>query len=202
MNLVFDLDGTVIDSRLRLYTLFQRLAPDSALSFDEYWALKRAKVSNQSILGERLDYPTDAIERFVADWMLQIETPALLGLDSPVPGIDEALVRLGRRSSLYLCTARQDSDAVGVQLEELGLLHHFTRVLVTGRTTDKRALLSGIDGLGQDDWMIGDTGRDIETGRALQLRTCAVLTGFLSEHSLRPYGPDLLLASAADFRLP
>jgi len=46
----FDLDGTLPDSRERLYRLFCELVPESRLSFDKYWALKRRKQDHKTIL--------------------------------------------------------------------------------------------------------------------------------------------------------
>jgi len=48
--------------------------------------------------------------------------------------------------------------------------------------------------------MIGDTGKDIQVGQMLGIKTCAVLSGFLNEKALLNYGPDLILPTAADFR--
>ena len=47
MNIFFDLDGTLIDSKLRLYSLFQKLVPESILTYDEYWKYKMNKISHQ-----------------------------------------------------------------------------------------------------------------------------------------------------------
>ena len=81
MNLIFDLDGTLIDSRLRLYKLFQHLVPTSKLTYQKYWAFKSEKVSNESILAKEFNYDAVAINRFVSDWMDSIETPEFLVLD-------------------------------------------------------------------------------------------------------------------------
>ena len=44
MKIFFDLDGTLINSKMRLYSLFQELVSASNLSFDEYWNLKKKKL--------------------------------------------------------------------------------------------------------------------------------------------------------------
>ena len=36
MNIFFDLDGTLLDSKERLYYLFQHLVPECKFSFEEY----------------------------------------------------------------------------------------------------------------------------------------------------------------------
>jgi phosphoglycolate phosphatase len=201
VNLVFDLDGTLIDSRARLYRLFQRLAPDSTLTHDAYWALKQDKISNETVLARQLGYGAAAISRFVEQWMDLIETPELLALDSNFPGMAETLARLHGQATLHVCTARQHRQPVLDQLERLGLLDFFSSVLVTGQRRDKQELIAAIPGLGADDWILGDTGKDVQVGRALNMKTCAVLSGFLSEKSLRAYEPDLILPGAAQFRL-
>ena len=201
MNLVFDLDGTLIDSRLRLYRLFRRLAPTSQLSHTTYWSLKQNKVSNETILAKTLDFDAIAIQRFTAAWMEHIEAPEFLALDTNFPGMHEALSRLGKQARLHVCTARQHRRPVIDQLDHLGLLPYFDSVMVTGQTQGKEHLIAAIPELDPQDWILGDTGKDIQVGQALGIKTCAVLSGFLSEQSLHPYGPDLILPSAVDFYL-
>jgi phosphoglycolate phosphatase len=41
-------------------------------------------------------------------------------------------------------------------------------------------------------WMVGDTPRDVETGRRAGVRTAAVFYGYGAPASLRPANPDLL----------
>jgi len=199
MNLIFDLDGTLIDSRLRLYRLFQRLVPESKLSFTGYWELKQDKISNVTILAREFGFDSAAIECFVSDWMGSIESPEMLAFDTNFPGMHEALDRLGNQAKLHVCTARQHRQLAIEQIDSLGLLPYFDSVMVTEQRLSKEKLIAPLTGLGPDDWIIGDTGKDIQAGQALGIKTCAVLSGFLSEASLKPYGPDLILPIAADF---
>lgn len=201
MNLIFDLDGTLIDSRLRLYHLFQYLVPASKLSHESYWTFKQNKVTNETILAKEFGLDAFAIARFVADWMERIEAPEFLALDKNFPFMHEALKRLGKQARLHVCTARQHRELAVDQLDRLGLLTYFDSVMVTEQSRGKEELIASVPGLGAQDWMFGDTGKDIQVGQALGIKTCAVLSGFLSEKSLRPYGPDLILESVVDFCL-
>ncbi|HZV64704.1 MAG TPA: HAD hydrolase-like protein [Telluria sp.] len=201
MNIVFDLDGTLIDSRQRLYRLFQQLAPAPALSFERYWDFKRSKVSNELILARELGFAPDAIALFVREWMALIESPAFLDLDANFDGMHATLALLRDTAALHVCTARQLREPALGQLERLGLLEYFDSVLVTCQSDSKEALIAAqLPQRSAQDWLIGDTGKDIQVGKALGMRTCAVLSGFLSRASLEPYGPDLILDSAAAFR--
>ena len=200
MNLIFDLDGTLIDSRMRLYSLFRHLVPETSFSFSEYWRLKRNKVSHQQILADRFGFDGVAIERFTKNWMDLIETPEFLGLDVSIPGIDQALERLQERARLHVCTARQHRTSALEQIERFALSTFFDHVLVTEQTESKQALISArVPGLGAQDWMIGDTGHDIQAGKTLGIKTCAVLSGFQNRAILSGYAPDLILDSAVEF---
>ena len=196
MNLIFDLDGTLIDSRLRLYNLFQLLVPTSELTYQDYWAFKQEKVSNEDILIKQFSFDAAAIKRFVADWMGNIEAPEFLALDKNLPGMHATLAELRKQANLYVCTARQYSIPVLDQLERLRLLHYFDEVMVTEQTRSKEELVRTLPSLASQDWMIGDTGKDIQVGQMLGIKTCAVLSGFLNEKALLNYGPDLILPTA------
>ena len=201
MNLIFDLDGTLIDSRLRLYRLFQDMAPASKLTYENYWAFKQDKVSNEAILAKELGLDAAAIERFVADWMERIEAPEFLALDKNLPGMHDALETLSKQADLHVCTARQSRQPVLDQLERMGLLAYFDSIMVTEQSRGKEDLIATLPSLGPQDWIIGDTGRDIQVGKALGIKTCAVLSGFRNRKNLLHYAPDLILPTAADFRV-
>ena len=202
MNIVFDLDGTLIDSRTRLYRLFQRLAPAAVLSYDQYWTLKRSRISNEIILSSRLGYGKPEVASFVEAWMAAIESPEMLDMDSNFPGMHASLARLSGQAHLHVCTARQHRDPVLVQLDRLGLLHFFSKILVTEQKNSKEHLIgTHIMALSTQDWLLGDTGKDIQAGKSLNMKTCAVSSGFMSREALLDYAPDLMLESAADFVL-
>jgi len=201
VNLIYDLDGTLIDSRLRLYRLFQELVPQSNLTYERYWAFKQNKVSNQAILATEFAFDAAAIESFVTGWMDRIEAPEFLSLDKSLPRMHQTLKNLRKQAKLHVCTARLAKQPVYYQLERLGLLPYFDSIMVTEQSRGKEELIVMVPDLEPRDWIIGDTGKDIQVGKLLGLRTCAVLTGFLNEKSLRDYEPDLILATASDFRL-
>ena len=200
MNLIFDLDGTLIDSRMRLYRLFQQLVPASVFTFDEYWKLKKSRQSHHHILVNHFGLDSAAVDHFLSEWMKLIEAKEFLALDEPFPDINATLTRLGECATLHLCTARQCRGSALVQLERLKLLPYFDQFLVTGQKLTKEDLIrQHVPDLSSHDWIIGDTGKDIQIGKALGIKTCAVLSGFMSETALREYQPDLILASAVDF---
>lgn len=202
MNIIFDLDGTLIDSRLRLYRLIKDLAPGLTLSFDQYWAMKRSKISNESILFSELSYTQAQINDFFAKWMGMIETPSYLKFDTVLMGLSLVLERLHSQADLYVCTDRQLSKPVIDQLDSFNIRYFFRKIMVTNKNQTKESLIiNNLAVLNKEDWIVGDTGKDMQVGQHLNIQTCAVLSGFLNRNTLEQYSPDLIIDSVLDFRI-
>lgn len=200
MKVLFDWDGTLIDSRERLYRLFQHLTPTSLLTFDQYWDIKRGGISHEQILRKDLGYEDAEVKAFESQWMSLIEHPEWLALDKPFEGVSDFLTKLCGRHDVYVVTNRQHREPVFEQLTNLRWQNVFRGVLVTQQRTDKKTLVESALKVDASDWMIGDTGEDIRTGNALGMQTAAVLSGFLSREKLSRYQPDLFLEYVTDFK--
>lgn len=203
MKIIFDLDGTLIDSKLRLYTLFRHLVPQATLSFEEYWNYKFTGRSNLNILENDFGFTQNELDQFNKDWMSLIEHKDFLALDTLIPDVSDFLTSIQGKAELYLCTARQSHAGAIEQLKILGLHDFFIKILVTQQTKTKSELIrSEVEGLNSNDWIVGDMGKDVQVGRELAISACAVLTGFMSEEKLKGYAPDVILSSVIDFHCP
>ena len=195
MKIFFDLDGTLLDSKPRLYHLFQFLVPESKFTFEKYWKLKQDKVSHRELLTKYFEYSEEEIAKFTSEWMSLIETPEWLSYDKLFDGIKPFLDLLKQNHDLYVVTARQYEAVALRQIKDVGLAGIFKDVLVTLQKTEKEDLIKDRFDLTNSDWFIGDTGKDIETGKKLGISTCAVLSGFLSKEQLLTYSPDIIIAN-------
>jgi phosphoglycolate phosphatase len=193
MKIFFDLDGTILDSKPRLYNLFQYLVPESNFSFEMYWELKQDKVTHREILTKYFGYSEVEVSLFTREWMLLIESPKWLSYDKPFPGVKDLLESLRRRYDLFIVTARQFELITRDQIRDAGLAGLFSDILVTQQKTEKECLIKANFELTKSDWIIGDTGKDIEVGKKLGISTCAVLSGFLSKKQLETYSPDIIV---------
>lgn len=192
MNIIFDLDGTLIDSSERLYQLFQYLIPQSTLTKSEYWNYKRNKIGHQQILEERFS-SIDFIA-FNKRWLDLIETEEYLALDKCYPDTIESLEHLSISSSLYLLTARQSEKNLLRELKRLKIKDYFRRIYVTANKCGKEELLSKImieePGLfDSGDIFVSDMGRDIKLGNKEKFVTIAITHGFMSKEKLIEYSP-------------
>jgi|GEM_PF-583698 len=199
MNLFFDLDGTLLDSRERLYQLFQTLVPQSTFSFSAYWDLKRFKNDHKTILSKCFGFNDDEIKNFEKLWMSEIEDDKWLLLDKPFPGVTDYLITLKDKGCmLYLVTSRQFKDKVVKQIIDFQWESIFTGIYVTEQKFSKSEILSSFR-FTQNSWLIGDTGYDILEGKKLNFTTVGIYSGFLAKEKLEEYNPDYLYEKVTEF---
>jgi phosphoglycolate phosphatase len=201
MNIFFDLDGTLINSKLRLFNLFNSLVTDSVYTFEEYWEIKQNKFSHQEILVNHFGYTENQFKVFQEKWMCEIEKKEWLNLDVPFDGVTQYLTNMMKYADLYIVTARQSKERVSEQLNLFGWKEIFKKVLVTSQVTSKAELIHLNVKINKNDWIVGDTGNDIMTGKKLGISTAAVLSGFINKSCLLKYQPDLILENVINFKL-
>lgn len=191
LSVFFDFDGTLIDSRKRQYQLFGELLPACEFSFDEYWKIKRQRVSQAKMLKLYGKFDDEQIQSFHARWLEKIEDPERLMNDQPFSeNMTDVLRKLSRKYALYLVTARQNPFMVHEQLRRFGWDDVFENILVTEQRHSKSDLIRQNVKTGEMDIIIGDTGEDIQAGKKLGIRTLAVTYGVMSKEVLMEYKPD------------
>lgn len=196
MKVIFDLDGTLIDSSERMYRLFQELVPQSAFSKEEYWEFKRNKVNHKQLL-ERF-FPEVNYECFNDAWLLSIENDFYLNMDVVFPDTIETLIQLSGRSDVFLLTARQSKSGLERELNRLQLKDFFAEVITTEGKMTKESLLKQYltqhPGFAdRNDYFVSDVGRDIVLGKECGYKTVAITHGFMNEEKLIGYYPDLII---------
>ena len=201
---VFDLDGTLIDSRGTIVT-----ACNHALEWAGHVAL-----------------PADVIAGFVGDGARNLMTRAL-GADALPADVDAALVEFLRyyeahpvAGTTWMPAARETLDALAdhplalvtnkargvalLVLEALGVVSRFASIVAGGDGPLKpdpapiRRAISAMRATAEHTWVVGDGVQDVLAGRAAGCKTAAVSGGFTSESKLRSAGPDVFLQSVAE----
>lgn len=192
-KIFFDLDGTLLDAKVRLYTLFCALTEQKELTFERYWDLKKAKIDHPAILTEYFSYSAALIQQFQKDWLNLIETNDYLDMDKPFLYTDKVLESLAQSHQLYVVTARQGKEGVIHQLNNHNLTGYFEEILVTeGKKTKAELIIGAVGHLSGTDMLAGDTGLDILTAKEMGCRSLAVLSGFRNREVLAAYQPDFL----------
>jgi phosphoglycolate phosphatase len=192
--IVFDLDGTLIDS-----------LPDIIASFSASLTSIGRDAPDPEVVRALIGLPlADMARAFVAD----ADVPAVVAAyrsiypsrftesTRPYPGVMEALATLrGRGFALAVATTKR-TDMARDLLAALGMTGVVDHVQGTDDFPHKPApdvvlrALSALDAEGL--WMVGDTVHDVVAGRAAGLATYALTWGTHDAERLRRANPDRL----------
>ena len=208
--LVFDLDGTLIDSRLDLIHSVNatmrhigrsELEDDVIASYvgDGAPALVRRALGNTAP-GNTED---EALFRVALEYFLGYYRLHKLDHTTVYDGIPETLARLaeasnGKRRLMAVLSNKPVNPSRDI-VRALGLGDFFVRVYGGNSFTAKKPDPLGVQTILQetgvaaaDALMIGDSSIDVLTGRNAGLWTCGVMYGF-APHSLDEVPPDVLV---------
>lgn len=187
-KVVFDLDGTLVDSSKRDYKIYVDVLSElghSPLPFERYWTLRRANASTVEMLKESgSDFDTnDYMKR---RWDL-VQEARYLSLDSLIVGTKDVLRAVGEKHDLVLVTARVNEPVTRWQCDHLGLTQHFVSIVLT-TGSDKTAAFSAVSPV----LIVGDTEYDVGPALHLNVPVAAVASGIRSHDLLSAMNPTYL----------
>ena len=200
--IVFDLDGTLVDSAAGIRQAFH-------LTLDE-WGREASDDVLGTLIGPplhdsfaRLGFLPDEIDDVVARYRQHYDVVGPPGC-RPYPGVEGLLTRAASVAPIALASAKREDFARRI-LAEWALSDHFVAIVGAphdGRRVDKSALLetalqrAGL--VAPTGWMVGDRRFDVEAGRHVGLRTLGVLWGYGTRGELVDAGVDALAASPSE----
>lgn len=209
-HVIFDFDGTLVDSAddyaISFQTLAQMLAPDRPLpETSVIRALMFAGVRPQIeyTLGQLSDEEfQSALEHFRAICM---ETP--LHHTSPYPRIRELLEALKEGGcTLSVCTNRPE-DLAEQALTQLELREYFHWVVGGDRGLARKPspdmltyLLQSSKHTAEESILVGDSEVDALAARSIGCSVALVTWGYTPAEQLKTFNPDLLCSSASQLR--
>jgi phosphoglycolate phosphatase len=199
--IVFDLDGTLIDSARDLAaavnTMLVRLRPGSAPLTDEevrsFVGDGARKLVARSLDGRSVGVPLEA----ALPVFLEAYGTCMLQTTRLYPGVRETLDAL-RASRTLAVLSNKPGEMSRAILAGLGVADRFARIYGgddVPKKPDPAGLLQLISELGTEPsqaLMVGDSANDIRTGRAAGVRTAGVTYGFDREGT-EAETPDLLV---------
>jgi len=206
-TIVLDLDGPLLDGRLRHYSCYSEILKEQGfipLDIDSYWAGKRSRVDRRTLL--KKSEAVEFYDEFLREWIQRIELPAMLALDQLQPGVLSILSEWkDSEIELVIATMRNHVSNAVDQLTSLGIMPLVSEVLVTGsddgfsgKVEAVRRVLSGK--LRRTALWVGDTEVDIRAARSLEIPVCALTCGLRTQALLAAENPDYLLDDLRDVR--
>jgi phosphoglycolate phosphatase len=202
--IIFDLDGTLIDSQLDLVLSVNAMLEHMGREPHVHEKIctfigNGAPMLVQRALGENA---TEAdIEKGLA-YFLQYYRAHMLDNTDVYPGVREALAQLHKFPMAVLTNKPvRFSRAI---IEGLNLSRYFRNVYGGNSFETKKPdpqgaqiLLHELQAAPHEAMMVGDSDVDIKTARNAGMHACGVTYGFGSE-SLRAHPPDIMLDSLSD----
>lgn len=187
MLIVFDLDGTLVDSRRDLADSTNDVLESygaAPLSLDEVTAMvgEGAKVLVERALAATGLDPAepDALRRF-----RDFYDRRLLTHTRPYDGIPDVLASLERDGHTLAVLTNKPQAPSERLLDAFGLARHFRHVVggdtALPRKPDPAGLLDLMrrqDARAEATWLVGDSMIDVETARRAGVRLCVALYGF------------------------
>jgi phosphoglycolate phosphatase len=185
--LVFDLDGTLIDSRRDLADATNALVVEyggTPLSEEEVTGMVgegAAVLVRRALAAAGLDPATpNAVDRFLAHYETRLTAHT-----RPYPGIPEALTRLRAAGRTLAVLTNKPQRATARILGELGLARLLSHVIggdtAAGRKPDPAGLLqlvAAASAAPSSTVLVGDSPIDLETARRAGTGICLARYGF------------------------
>jgi phosphoglycolate phosphatase-like HAD superfamily hydrolase len=221
MRIITDFDGPIMDLADRYYHVYQLCLaqvkqPDQSiriLTKKEFWAYKRAKISEQQV-GIESGLTIAQSEKFKQIRDRTAHQLQYLALDRVIPGAIAALEQIqASEAELIVMTLRRTCE-LNIAFEQYNLDRFFPidrRYCLgddyqkQGDIKDKTQLMAqALIDLKPDPntWMIGDTETDIIAAQTHGIRVIGVLSGIRDLDRLEQYQPDRIvpdLAAVVDY---
>lgn len=188
-NLIFDFDGTIVESDQLIYTNLVAHTKNTSFTWDQLRDLPSdqvVKILNIS----KLDLPK-LIIKIRKDFKLKIK-------DQPiVSGMKEALLACKKEGfSLYIVSSNSKENISSfLKIHDLdqifsGIVGFFT---IFGKAHGIKKMITEIPCNEENALYIGDESRDIEAARKIGIHSIAVTWGYNSAKVLETYKPDHLV---------
>ncbi len=202
--IVFDLDGTLVDTRQDLtdavnYALKRLGKPP----LDVDTVTRNVGDGVRMLLLRTLQIEDDALRAKGRDYFIEYYSQHLADHTRPYPGIIEMLDTLkGFKMAVLTNKSQEFTEPL---LRQIGLDRYFVKVIggnagypAKPDPQGLQAILSTLEVPAEKAIMIGDSGNDIHVGKALGVKTCAVSWGYRPLDELKALQPDFIAESPQD----
>ncbi len=205
--LIFDLDGTLIDSRLDLahaVNATRAQAGRGPLPHEQIFSF----VGNGAPVLIRRSMGPEASDDEVAaalEFFLDYYGHHALDFTVLYPGVRESLDRLQHTGAKLAVLTNKPVRTSRRIMEGLGVALFFFQIYGGNSFAHKKPHCIGVDTLcaesgiaPKDTWMVGDSYVDVQTARNAGVASCGVTYGFQPE-SFREFPPDVLVDRLEEF---
>lgn len=202
--LIFDLDGTLVDSKRDLTASVNHIRHQFDLPVLTEQEIARFIGDGALMLIRRAIGPkaTESNVQAGLQMFLSYYRAHMLDCTTLYPGVRETIERL-TDCKLAVLTNKPVHFSCAM-LDGLGIYHHFAAVYGGNSFDHKKPdpvgifqILSDTKGNRERTWMIGDSAVDVLTGRNAAVKTCGVTYGYATE-TFKDVPPDFVIDNFSD----
>ena len=202
--LIFDLDGTLVDSKKDLTESVNHIRYQFELPVLTEGEIARFIGNGAPMLIRRAlgNQATEANVQIALQMFLSYYRAHMLDSTRLYPGVRETLDRLTDCKLAVL--TNKPVHFTCAMLDGLGIYRHFASVYGGNSFDHKKPdpvgvyqILSDTKGQRERTWIIGDSAVDVRTGRNAGIRTCGVTYGYATE-TFKDVPPDFLIDNFCD----
>jgi len=199
MLLIFDLDGTIMDTWEEILITFQKVFSKRNLPLDVNALRMAVGLPLEQVIESLVGYEAPDIVRDIRDTFLSLNPRRIKIFE----GMEDVLNIPAKKAIL---TSKGDLGTYR-DLRELGIEHMFDVVVTADTVVNKKPDPEGINIILQRlneepsrTFMIGDTEMDILAGKRAGVKTIAVTWGNRDLEHLYNYAPDYVVTSPRELK--
>lgn len=181
MKIIFDLDGTLLDSRQRHIEVLKDCLDEiikKSYPIQDFVVFKAKGYSTYNYLNMKLGLSDSTSHEISARWAERIENINYLEFDKLYKDSMQALEFLYKNNqTLYLLTARKNKIALFEQIGWLKIKNYFEIIKCVSPYNAKNEKKSFLEGISAE-LMVGDTEVDIEASTQAQIPCYILNRGF------------------------
>lgn len=195
--ILFDWDGTLVDSAERTFRCYARVFSAHGIAFDRA-AFERTYSPDWYQTYEQIGLPPETWAEADASWIACYETES----STLVAGAREGLERLAGEGLILALVSSGDASRVRGEVAALGLEPLFATTVCGGETARRKPhpeplllALGRLDIAPSECAYVGDSPEDVEMAKAAGAFAVGIPGGFPNREALMASTPDLLVPS-------
>ena len=187
MILIFDIDGTLIDSKIRHGYLLKRIMEDKDLPIPDnletdYLQYKCTGKNTRSYLCDILNLDIGVADEICKEWIENIESKELLKKDFLYSESKSVLENISKVNTIFYLSSRTNEEYLREELIDLGIIKYANKVFVADPKLGVKAKIDLINAIKQTCLdtivVIGDTEIDYRAAINTQSKFYILNRGF------------------------